>query len=64
MTPWKQTIDTLENTKRMLVSYRDNHPKASDEYEKGFMAWVTECIAMIKEDIIREKQEEEMTTYK
>ena len=63
MTLWEETICTLENTKRMLESYRDNHPKASDEYEKGFMAWVGECIIMIKEDIIREKQDEERTKY-
>lgn len=64
MTPWEEAIRTLGNTKKMLESYRDNHITPMDEYEKWFMAWVRECIVMIKKDIIREKQEEEMTTYK
>jgi hypothetical protein len=33
---------------KMLKDYRNSHPKASDEYEKGFMAWINEAIAQIK----------------
>ena len=63
MTPWEHEIETLENTKRILQDFKDNHESPTSEYEKGFMKWLEECITLITEDIDRIKDEESMAEY-
>ena len=51
----EEPINTLENTRRLLEDYKNNHTKASDDYERWFIKWVEECIILINEDIERER---------